>query len=84
MGRKSAVKAAMVEQTNAGLCETGEIATGIFVAAGHNIAGPMLACLTSEETHEQICDPSFDFGHVCDGAGSGSDGHTNQGRNEQR
>jgi tetrahydromethanopterin S-methyltransferase subunit C len=74
----------MVEQTNAGLCETGEIATGIFVAAGHNIARPMLACLTSEETHEQICDPAFDTGHVRDSAGGGSGGRSSQGRNEQQ
>jgi hypothetical protein len=44
----------------------------------------MLACLTSEETHEQICDPAFDTGHVRDSAGGGSGGRSSQGRNEQQ
>jgi len=35
-------------------------------------------------THEQICDPTFDTGDLCDLTGNGPDGRTGQGRNKQQ
>jgi hypothetical protein len=43
-----------------------------------------LAPLRSGETHEQICDPGFDTGHIRDRAGCGSHDHTSQGRDKQQ
>jgi hypothetical protein len=48
------------------------------------VASAWLAPITSGETHEQICDPAFDTGHIRDAAGGGSNGHTSQGRDEQQ
>src|SRR6202011_2535430 len=58
---------------------TGAIVRGMLEPARCDINRQMrIARPTSGEAHDQICDPAFDTGNVCNRAGGSSHGHTSQ------
>jgi hypothetical protein len=61
--------------------QTAAISKVTFVPAQRTIS---MGYSSPGETREQIGDRAFDIGHMRDGAGGGSDGHTSQGSYERQ